>query len=226
LATISQELDSLAVVEHQLVALARPAPAVQLGIKRIGDIVGGVILVAVLLLPALLIALAISLDSRGWPVLRQERVGKYGRRFRMFKFRTMHPDADRMLPDLLVQNERQGPVFKIRRDPRMTRIGKWLRKLSLDELPQLVNVVTGEMSLVGPRPPFAHEVQQYNPHQLRRLMATPGLTGLWQVSGRSTLSFDEMVELDLAYIEGWTLGRDLRILALTLPAVLSTRGAY
>jgi lipopolysaccharide/colanic/teichoic acid biosynthesis glycosyltransferase len=228
LATLRQELDALALDEHALlnVNVARDERTFQLLCKRAIDLLAGSIFVVLALIPATLIIALICIDSGGVPILRQERVGKYGRRFRMFKFRTMRRDADRMLPDLLALNEQQGPLFKMRRDPRMTRVGRWLRKLSLDELPQLINVVRGEMSLVGPRPPLPHEVMEYAPRQLGRLMATPGLTGLWQVSGRSTLTFDEMVDLDLAYIDGWTLARDLRILALTLPAVISTRGAW
>jgi lipopolysaccharide/colanic/teichoic acid biosynthesis glycosyltransferase len=144
----------------------------------------------------------------------------------MYKFRTMCQDAHAQIADLQALNEQAGPIFKIRNDPRMTRIGRWLRKLSIDEVPQLLNVVRGDMSLVGPRPPLPHEVQVYTRHQLRRLGARPGLTGLWQVSGRSTLPFDEMVALDIQYIEEWTLVRDMVILVKTLPAVLSTRGAY
>jgi lipopolysaccharide/colanic/teichoic acid biosynthesis glycosyltransferase len=131
-----------------------------------------------------------------------------------------------MRADLHELNEANGPIFKIRDDPRMTRVGRWLRKTSVDELPQLLNVFTGTMSLVGPRPPFPSEVAIYNEHQLGRLAMKPGMTGLWQVSGRSLLGFDEMVDLDLQYIGGWHLGRDINILVRTLPAVVSGRGAF
>jgi lipopolysaccharide/colanic/teichoic acid biosynthesis glycosyltransferase len=153
-------------------------------------------------------------------------VGRNGRPFTVVKFRTMCENAEQLLHELAAQNEQAGPLFKIRRDPRMTRVGRILRKTSLDELPQLFNVIRGEMSLVGPRPPLPREVVEYSTYQLRRLAATPGMTGLWQVSGRSTLGFDEMVALDLRYISGWTFGRDISILLRTIPAVLSTRGAY
>ncbi|MBF6599312.1 MAG: sugar transferase [Dehalococcoidia bacterium] len=184
------------------------------------------VLLALLCLPAAVVAALIRLDSRGAPLITQPRVGKNGRIFRMYKFRTMCEDAHARIAELTAFNEQAGPIFKMRNDPRMTRVGRWLRKLSVDEVPQLINVVRGDMSLVGPRPPLPHEVQNYSRHQLRRLLTRPGLTGLWQVSGRSTLPFDEMVALDISYIEDWTLMRDLVILLKTLPAVISTRGAY
>jgi exopolysaccharide biosynthesis polyprenyl glycosylphosphotransferase len=173
-----------------------------------------------------LIALLVRLDSPGPILFRQERVGRSGVRFVCLKFRSMREDADRVVQELLAQNEASGPIFKIRNDPRMTRVGRFLRRWSLDEIPQFWNVIRGEMSLVGPRPPLPREVAQYEPWQLRRLEAAPGLTGLWQVSGRSELSFDEMVMLDLYYVENWSLGLDLRILARTIPAVFRGGGAY
>jgi exopolysaccharide biosynthesis polyprenyl glycosylphosphotransferase len=173
-----------------------------------------------------LIALAIKLDSPGPVFYRQRRVGKDGRFFRMLKFRSMVPDAERRLDTLRHHNEATGPLFKIREDPRVTRVGKVLRRWSLDELPQLLNVLRGEMSLVGPRPPLPSEVEAYEDWQLGRLRAVPGLTGLWQVSGRSEVPFHDMVRLDLHYIRNWSLGLDFEILLRTIPAVLTNRGAY
>jgi exopolysaccharide biosynthesis polyprenyl glycosylphosphotransferase len=172
------------------------------------------------------IAIAVKLDSRGPILYRQQRVGKDGRRFWMYKFRSMVVDADRLLMELRDKNEASGPIFKIRKDPRITRVGKFLRRWSLDELPQLFNVLKGEMSLVGPRPPLPSEVEEYEDWQLGRLRAVPGLTGLWQVSGRSEVPFHDMVRLDLHYIRNWSLGLDVEILLRTLPAVLTSRGAY
>ena len=171
-------------------------------------------------------ALAIKLDSSGPVCFTQERVGKGGKTFKAFKFRSMITDAEQVLSELQAHNEASGPIFKMRADPRVTRVGKWLRRTSLDEIPQLWNVLRGEMSLVGPRPPLPSEVAKYEEWHLRRLGAAPGMTGMWQVNGRSELPFDEMVLLDLYYIENWSLGLDLHILLRTIPAVLSGRGAY
>ncbi len=172
------------------------------------------------------IAIAIKVDSTGPIFYRQERVGKDGNAFWMFKFRSMCQDAEQRLDTLRAQNEASGPLFKIRKDPRVTRVGGVLRRWSLDELPQLLNVLRGEMSLVGPRPPIPSEVAKYEDWQLGRLRAVPGLTGLWQVSGRSEVPFHDMVRLDLHYIGNWSLGLDLEILLRTIPAVLTNRGAY
>jgi exopolysaccharide biosynthesis polyprenyl glycosylphosphotransferase len=172
------------------------------------------------------IAFLVKLDSRGPLFFCQERVGLSRRRFRMFKFRTMVTGAEASLPALEHLNETGGPAFKLRGDPRITRVGRWLRRTSLDELPQLVNVIRGEMSLVGPRPLPVRDVEGFEDerHQ-RRFSVPPGLTGLWQVSGRNSLSFDTWMELDLHYVDEWSLGLDLRILARTVPAVLSGEGA-
>jgi exopolysaccharide biosynthesis polyprenyl glycosylphosphotransferase len=184
-------------------------------------------LVLLALAPGLVaIAILIKLDSPGPVIYRQQRVGKHGSRFAMYKFRSMRQDADKLLEALRAQNEATGPLFKIRQDPRITRVGRILRRLSLDELPQLFNVVKGEMSLVGPRPPLPAEVEKYEDWQLGRLRALPGITGLWQVSGRSEVPFHDMVRLDLHYIRNWSLGLDFEILVRTLPAVLLQRGAY
>jgi exopolysaccharide biosynthesis polyprenyl glycosylphosphotransferase len=173
-----------------------------------------------------LVALAVRLGSPGPVLHRQTRVGQHGRTFTMWKFRTMVADAERLRPELTAANEQDGPLFKMRRDPRVTRTGRWLRRSSLDELPQLVNVLRGEMSLVGPRPPLPDEVAQYDDVALRRLTVKPGLTGLWQVSGRSELSWDESVALDLGYADNWSLGGDLDVIARTFRAVVDGRGAY
>jgi exopolysaccharide biosynthesis polyprenyl glycosylphosphotransferase len=180
-----------------------------------------------LALPLLLvIAVAVKVDSPGPIFFRQVRVGKGGREFGVYKFRSMVTDADRMLDHLAGQNETDGLMFKMRRDPRITRVGGFLRKWSLDELPQLFNVVLGDMSLVGPRPPLPDEVAQYSGDVRRRLLVKPGMTGLWQVSGRSDLSWEDGIRLDLYYVENWSLAADLSILWKTVGAVLRRRGAY
>jgi exopolysaccharide biosynthesis polyprenyl glycosylphosphotransferase len=195
-------------------------------LKRAFDLLAG--LAALLALGPLMlaIALAIKLDSPGPVFFRQERVGKDGRRFWMLKFRSMRQDADRLLAELRAKNEASGPLFKMRNDPRVTGVGRFLRRTSLDELPQLFNVFRGEMSLVGPRPPVPSEVAEYEDWQLGRLRAVPGMTGLWQVSGRSDVPFHDMVRLDLHYIRNWSLWLDVEIIVRTIPAVLANRGAY
>jgi lipopolysaccharide/colanic/teichoic acid biosynthesis glycosyltransferase len=183
---------------------------------------------ALVVLSPLLAALAVAVvaDSRGPAVFRQYRVGKNGRQFLFYKFRSMVADAEKQRSRLVTLNEATGPLFKIRNDPRVTRIGRWMRKYSLDELPQLWNVLVGDMSLVGPRPALPKEVEQYTDHQRRRLDVLPGITGLQQVSGRSDLAFEHSVELDLYYIETRTVGLYLKVLLLTFPAVIKSRGAY
>jgi exopolysaccharide biosynthesis polyprenyl glycosylphosphotransferase len=171
------------------------------------------------------LAVAVKLTSRGPIFFRQERVGYHGRPFAMLKFRTMVADAEQRLDDLLHLNEATGPLFKIKDDPRITPVGRFLRKWSLDELPQLWNVITGHMSLVGPRPPLPREVAEYEDWMMSRLEVRPGLTGLWQVSGRSDLPFEDYVRLDLFYIENWSLAYDLYILAKTVPTLATARGA-
>jgi len=172
------------------------------------------------------IALCIRLDSRGPVIFRQVRCGKNGRLFVFFKFRGMVADAEDLKSDLEDQNEADGPIFKMRNDPRLTRVGRVLRRTSLDELPQLWNVLRGDMSLVGPRPPTPSEVARYATWQRERLVVPGGISGLWQVSGRSELTFTEMVKLDLEYIEHWSLSLDLSILVRTAIAVFTFRGAY
>ena len=174
----------------------------------------------------LLIALAIRLTGRGPILFRQRRVGQDGEEFDVYKFRTMVKNADRMLAKLAEFNETDGLMFKMKNDPRVTRVGKLLRRYSLDELPQLFNVLAGSMSLVGPRPPLPSEVAQYDGDVRRRLLVKPGITGLWQVSGRSDLSWEDGIRIDLYYVENWSLTADLLIMWKTLGAVLKARGAY
>ena len=195
-------------------------------LKRAFDLVlvgAGIVAIAPLLLA---VALAVKFDSPGPIFFRQERVGKHGRHFSMLKFRSMDVGADKQLELLRAKNEATGPLFKMKNDPRVTRVGRILRRWSIDELPQLFNVLAGDMSLVGPRPPLPSEVEEYEDWQLGRLRAVPGLTGLWQVSGRSEVPFHDMVRLDLHYIRNWSLALDFEILLRTIPAVLTNRGAY
>jgi len=195
-------------------------------LKRLLDIVvaGAALILAS---PIFLItAIAIKVDSPGPVFFKQTRVGKWGTTFGCYKFRSMYIDAEKRKADLATQNEADGPIFKIRNDPRITRVGRIIRKLSIDELPQLINVLKGEMSLVGPRPALPREVAQYDFDQLRRLDAAPGITGLQQVSGRSDLSFKRWVELDVQYIAEQSFFKDIEILLKTVPAVLTGRGAY
>ena len=212
----SQPALSFGVVHHSLSAL---------WIKRSIDVVGAGLL---LLLCAPLVAaaaIAIRLDSPGPVLFRQKRCGLHGRVFGVLKLRSMYVDAEERRAELLTLNEMDGPVFKIKHDPRVTRVGRWIRRLSLDELPQLWNVLCGEMSLVGPRPPIPGEVDQYDVAQRRRLSMRPGITCLWQVEGRNQIGFEEWVRLDLAYIDRWSLRLDAWILLRTLPAVLKGTGA-
>lgn len=195
-------------------------------VKNIFDWVAALVLIVLALPLLLIVALAIKLDDGGPVLLRQTRVGLRGKRFPCFKFRSMVVDAEARLPELYEKNGTNGPLFKMPNDPRVTRVGRVIRRLSLDELPQLFNVLRGEMSLVGPRPPLPREVEQYGEDVRRRLLVRPGITGLWQVSGRSNLSWDDSVRLDLYYVENWSLSSDLLILAKTIGAVLSQKGAY
>ena len=198
----------------------------QRALKRVMDVTLATI-IGLLLLPLLgSIALAIRLDSPGPALFRQLRVGKSGRQFWCYKFRSMHQGAENDLERLKAYNEADGPLFKMRNDPRQTRVGRWLRRTSLDELPQFYNVLRGEMSLVGPRPPLPSEVAQYEAWQMRRLEVAPGITGMWQVSGRSNLTFDEMCLLDIYYIENWSPSLDIKILLQTVPEVFTGSGAF
>jgi exopolysaccharide biosynthesis polyprenyl glycosylphosphotransferase len=196
--------------------------ALKAALDRIGALVALVLLALVLLV----IAVAVYLSSPGPVLYRQERVGVSGRLFTMYKFRSMVDGAETQLPDLGAHNEGHGLLFKIHSDPRVTPIGRLLRRFSLDELPQLFNVLNGSMSLVGPRPPLPGEVERYDSSSRRRLLVKPGLTGLWQISGRSDLPWEESVRLDLRYVENWSLALDLLILWKTASAVVRGRGAY
>jgi len=195
-------------------------------VKRAFDLVVASFVVLVGLPLWLLLALAVKLSSKGPVLYAQERMGRDGQTFSMYKFRSMYVDSDAQLHTLRSNNEATGPIFKMKSDPRVTPVGKWLRKFSLDEIPQLINVLGGTMSLVGPRPPLPDEVRRYTPGDWRRLEVVPGMTGLWQVSGRSSLTFDEMVRLDIFYIENWSVTLDISLLFRTIPAVLFARGAY
>lgn len=171
-------------------------------------------------------ALAIKLDSPGPALFKQERVGKWGKKFTCYKFRSMVVNADSMKKELMAKNEADGVVFKMKKDPRVTRVGRIIRKLSIDELPQIFNVIKGDMSLVGPRPPVPIEVEQYQFDHFRRLDAIPGLTGLQQVTGRSGITFSRWVELDVKYIQEQSLKKDIEIILKTIPAVLFGKDAY
>ncbi|WP_406447664.1 exopolysaccharide biosynthesis polyprenyl glycosylphosphotransferase [Streptomyces sp. NBC_00876] len=197
-------------------------PALKAAVDRTGAALGLVVLAPLLLL----VAVAVRLTSDGPVFHRQIRQGQHNRPFTMWKFRSMVVDAEEHKARLVVSNENDGPMFKMRRDPRVTRIGRLLRRSSLDELPQLVNVLKGDMSLVGPRPPLPDEVSRYDERELRRLAVKPGLTGLWQVSGRSDLSWQETVSLDLWYVDNWSVATDMGLMARTLRAVTDGRGAY
>ena len=198
----------------------------ELGLKRVLDVT--ISLVGLVLLSPLMLLIAglIKLTSPGLVLFAQVRAGRNGKPFTFYKFRSMYLGAEEEQETLAPFNEARGPIFKIRDDPRLTPLGKVLRRTSLDELPQLYNVLRGEMSLVGPRPPVPSEVEQYREWHRKRLEVPPGMTGLWQVRGRSELTFDEMVMLDIYYIENWSLGLDLRIMLRTIPVVLFASGAY
>lgn len=204
----------------------RPLRRLERGAKRVIDITVAGIGLVVMLPAAALIAVLIRLESGAPTFIRQDRVGLDGKVFRCWKFRTMRRNANELRSVLEDRNEVEGPLFKIRNDPRCTPLGRRLRRLSLDELPQLWNVIRGDMSLVGPRPPLPEEVEKYDANQRRRLQVKPGMTGLWQVSGRSDLHFDEMVMMDVYYASNWSLALDAKILLRTIVAVARGHGAY
>lgn len=195
-------------------------------VQSLSERVVAIAALIVLLLPLVIIGLLIRLNSSGPALFVQERVGKNGKVFRCFKFRTMVDGADDLIDYIIDLNDHDGVLFKVKNDPRCTSIGKVLRRYSIDEFPQIINVALGHMSLVGPRPPLPGEVAQYGVDVRRRLLVKPGLTGLWQVSGRSNLSWEESVRLDLEYVENWSPLLDAKILLKTVPAVLSGHGAY
>ncbi len=195
-------------------------------LKRMSDVCGSLILLTLMSPLFLLIGLLVKLESKGPIFFRQQRLGKNGLPFYMLKFRSMKNNAESIKSSLLNQNEMSGPVFKLRNDPRITRVGQFIRKYSIDELPQLWNVLRGQMSLIGPRPPLPDEVSKYSDYHWRRMDVLPGMTGLWQVSGRSDLSFEEWIDLDIYYIEHWSFMLEMKILLKTIPVVIKGAGAY
>jgi exopolysaccharide biosynthesis polyprenyl glycosylphosphotransferase len=196
-------------------------------VKRALDVVASAILLVLLMPVFLAVAVAIRLEDPGPILFKQTRVGRWGSLFTMWKFRSMYTDAEERKKDLMAQNEMQGGViFKMKDDPRVTKVGRVIRKTSIDELPQLWNVLKGEMSLVGPRPPVPQEVNEYSLSDRRRLEVIPGITCIWQVSGRSDIPFDQQVELDVEYIESQSFWTDVKILLKTVPALLFGTGAY
>jgi lipopolysaccharide/colanic/teichoic acid biosynthesis glycosyltransferase len=211
---------------HPVLSLSRMPNPKHLEVKRSVDIVGALLLLLATAPLMLAIVLAIKLTTPGPALFAHERYGYMKRRFRMYKFRTMVNGAEQLQPALEEYNEASGPAFKIRNDPRITRVGRFLRRTSLDELPQLWHVLRGEMSLVGPRPLPTRDVRRFTePWLMRRFSMRPGLTCLWQISGRTTLSFQRWIELDLEYIDRWSLSLDAWILLRTLPAVIRGTGA-
>ncbi len=207
---------------HYLSVRSKP---VQMLVKRAFDLVASFTALAFLSPLLLVVAALIKLTSRGPVFFKQERVGLHGRTFHMLKFRSMVANAEELKARLAAQNEQGGPVFKIKRDPRITGVGRFIRKYSVDELPQLINVLRGEMSVVGPRPPIPSEVAKYEAWQRRRLSVRPGLTCVWQVSGRNEISFEEWMYLDMQYIDHWSLAQDFQLILKTVPVVLTGRGA-
>ena len=214
----------VALVQPQVREVLRPglADAVKRGIDMAGAVLG-LFLLAPLLLGT---ALAIRIESRGPVLFTQTRVGRGGRLFRIYKFRSMVIDAEARKAALAARSDMDGASFKMRLDPRVTKIGRLIRKFSVDELPQLLNVFLGDMSLVGPRPVPTAEVLRYEPWQMRRLLVTPGLTCIWQVSGRSNISFEQWMRMDLDYIDRWSIGLDLALILRTIKVVVTGDGAY
>jgi len=195
-------------------------------VKRLFDIFGGIVGTLITVVLTIFVGIAIKIDSPGPIFFSQTRIGKNGRRFKIYKFRSMYVDAEERKKELEAQNEMTGLMFKMKDDPRITRVGAFIRKTSIDEFPQFINILKGDMSLVGTRPPTEKEFEQYNEYYRRRISMTPGLTGMWQVSGRSDIEdFDEIVKLDLKYIDNWSLGLDLKILFKTISVVLKGSGA-
>ncbi|MEJ7584941.1 MAG: exopolysaccharide biosynthesis polyprenyl glycosylphosphotransferase, partial [Acidimicrobiales bacterium] len=193
--------------------------------KRSFDVVGAMVMLLLFSPVIVVAAIAIKLDTRGPVLFAQTRVGRNSRPFKVQKLRSMVPGAESLLDDLRGLNEADGPLFKIRDDPRVTRVGRFIRRASIDELPQLWNVIMGEMSLVGPRPALPHETEAWDPLLTQRLRVQPGITGMWQGNGRSETSFEDYTRLDLYYVDNWSLLTDLAILVKTLPVVLVSRGA-
>lgn len=198
---------------------------VQMAVKRLFDIVVSAAALAILSPLLILVAILIKLTSRGPVFFKQKRIGLYGREFYMLKFRSMVENAEALKASLMAMNEQEGPTFKIRRDPRVTPVGRVIRRFSIDELPQLINVFFGDMSVVGPRPTPPNEVSKYEPWQKRRHSVRPGITCVWQVSGRNDIQFEQWMYLDLRYIDHWSFKEDIKIILKTIPAVLSGKGA-
>ncbi len=213
----------LEVVNMQLINIANQNRYEK--IKRFFDICLSSAALVVLSPLLLVIAILIYLEDKGPVIYSQTRIGKDGRAFKLYKFRSMCVDADEKLKDLQELNERDGPVFKIKNDPRVTKVGKFIRKTCIDELPQLVNIIKGDMSIVGPRPPLPNEVEQYNSYQKQRLLVVPGLTCYWQIQKGEETTFDEWVELDLKYIKERSILLDFRLILLTFKVILSGKGA-
>jgi exopolysaccharide biosynthesis polyprenyl glycosylphosphotransferase len=220
--TFVQQLSGYSVISFTL----KTMDSRRLLIKRLVDIVGalvGLVLTAIL---TPFVALAIKIDSPGPVFFSQTRIGKNGRRFKIWKFRSMYIDAEERKKELEEKNEVKGLMFKMENDPRITKVGSFIRKTSIDETPQFLNILAGDMSLVGTRPPTEDEFEKYNGYYRRRMSITPGLTGMWQVSGRSDIQdFEEIVKLDLEYIDNWSLGLDIKILFMTVFAVLGRKGS-
>jgi exopolysaccharide biosynthesis polyprenyl glycosylphosphotransferase len=220
------EVHAMGGVEYLMFSTV-PRSALQLGLKRFLDVVGALFLLALLSPLLAIVAILVKLTSKGPAIFRQERAGMGGRSFTLYKYRTMNQGAELERAGLESKNEMNGPVFKIKEDPRITGLGRFLRKMSIDELPQLWNVVKGDMSLVGPRPLPIYEVEKFERWQRRRMTMRPGITCLWQVMGRNRVTdFSEWMKLDLEYVDRWSLGLDIKILLKTVPAVLIGRGAY
>ncbi len=195
-------------------------------VKRVFDVIGALVFILVFFWVYLIIAIAIKISDGGPVFYISNRVGKGGKEFRFYKFRSMHVNADDMFEDIKDLNETSGELFKMENDPRITKIGRFLRRTSLDEIPQMFNILKGNMSFVGPRPPLPREVENYDEAALRRLEVVGGLTCYWQISGRSTIDFDGMVKLDTRYIEERGIWTDIKIMFKTIPAVLTAKGAY
>ncbi len=211
---------------HQEVSISRPVPRWWWAAKRVTDVTVALVGLVITSPLFLFAAIAISVVSPGPPLFLQTRVGKGGRTFRLFKFRTMKMGAHLLHDEMRPLNEVDGPVLKIRNDPRLHALGSILRRTSIDELPNFINVLRGEMSVVGPRPPLPCEVEHYDDHAMRRLTVKPGVTCLWQINGRSNVSFEHWMRLDNEYIDSWTPMRDLGIIARTVPAVIRGIGAH
>jgi lipopolysaccharide/colanic/teichoic acid biosynthesis glycosyltransferase len=202
-----------------------PSNNISLFLKNFGDIYFSMLALIFLSPVFLLLGILIKIDSRGPVFFLQERIGLRGRKFKVYKFRTMVVDAEKLLAKLKAENEADGPVFKMKHDPRITRIGSFLRKTGLDELPQLINVFKGEMSLIGPRPPLEHEVKEYKRWQLRRLSVKPGITCTWQVvPDRHNVSFEEWMKLDMGYIDNWNILKDVKLFIKTLRTFITAGG--